>query len=516
MTIDEVIAFFSLTKAQRDAIAEEDFAGPDGSFPIDTQKHLDDAAKLIGHADDPAAVKKKAVAIARRKGFKLPEAWETKSDEPDGDADDKGKKAKMATFAMFAEDQTVVRSGKIFECDRVFTDQAGVKFGVTTAEADCAIAKFTPVDVNLHHGPSLLDGRIGKIQKLWRDGNDIVAEYSISKAFHDLVGGRPVPVSSEWDTRSKLFTGGAVLLDRSPAVADAVMMAAAQFAARHDTQEGQYVLQSIHDEAARAGAVCKPVAKMAAAHEAKAVQSIHDLAVEHGALCSDVRNRPTYFCAPVEEQKPTISLAPPAQRTNTMTFAERLKGLFTKAGEPAPTDDEIAQFAGADTTALKTQFAELQRQNAALMAANDQAQADQFAEAVIGARKELPSMRKAVIARFMQAVADDRVVPAKVKFASVSTGADGKPAVIDAEGSRVDALMAEYAQRPAHRLFDELLRDGAESAANGETVIFSHRKETAGVDGRRDDDRVASKAEKDRLLNQTELGRQALAAKGGK
>lgn len=70
----------SLSKSERDAIDEEDFAGPHHSFPIDSQEHLDAAAKLIGHADDPDAVKKRAIAIAKRKGFKLPESWQEDED----------------------------------------------------------------------------------------------------------------------------------------------------------------------------------------------------------------------------------------------------------------------------------------------------------------------------------------------------------------------------------------------------------------------------------------------------
>jgi len=71
----------SLSQKERDAIDDSDFAGPDQSFPIDTQAHLDAAAHLIGHAADPAEVKAKAIRIAKRKGFTLPQTWQ---DEEDG------------------------------------------------------------------------------------------------------------------------------------------------------------------------------------------------------------------------------------------------------------------------------------------------------------------------------------------------------------------------------------------------------------------------------------------------
>jgi hypothetical protein len=55
--------------------APEDFAGPNKSFPIRDQEDVDHAARLIGHADDPGAVKARIIAIAKRKGLSLPDAW---------------------------------------------------------------------------------------------------------------------------------------------------------------------------------------------------------------------------------------------------------------------------------------------------------------------------------------------------------------------------------------------------------------------------------------------------------
>jgi hypothetical protein len=66
---------FGLTAAQRKAVADEDFAGPNHTFPIDSQAHLEAAASLLHHAADPTAVKAKAIAIAKRKGLILPATW---------------------------------------------------------------------------------------------------------------------------------------------------------------------------------------------------------------------------------------------------------------------------------------------------------------------------------------------------------------------------------------------------------------------------------------------------------
>lgn len=51
------------------------FAGPHNSFPIRNQSDVYDAARLVGHAANPAAVKARIIAIARSKGYSLPKSW---------------------------------------------------------------------------------------------------------------------------------------------------------------------------------------------------------------------------------------------------------------------------------------------------------------------------------------------------------------------------------------------------------------------------------------------------------
>src|SRR6266571_8653150 len=59
----------------RNAIPDEDFAGPHNSFPIRNQEDVDNAARLIGHADNPDAVKVAIIRIAKKKGLSLPDSW---------------------------------------------------------------------------------------------------------------------------------------------------------------------------------------------------------------------------------------------------------------------------------------------------------------------------------------------------------------------------------------------------------------------------------------------------------
>lgn len=68
---------------KRDELDESDFAGPHESFPIKTQKDVNSAARLIGHAEDPESVKSRIRSIAKRKGLTLPSSW-TENSNPKG------------------------------------------------------------------------------------------------------------------------------------------------------------------------------------------------------------------------------------------------------------------------------------------------------------------------------------------------------------------------------------------------------------------------------------------------
>lgn len=64
---------------KRDDLKDEDFGDPKArKFPIMIAADVTDAASLIGKADDPEAVKQRIIAIAKRKGFDIPDAWKEK------------------------------------------------------------------------------------------------------------------------------------------------------------------------------------------------------------------------------------------------------------------------------------------------------------------------------------------------------------------------------------------------------------------------------------------------------
>jgi len=69
----------SVSAAQRKAIPLSDFAWPEQrKYPITSQARLDAAATLIGRApaSKQPAIKARAIAIARRKGYTLPKSWQ--------------------------------------------------------------------------------------------------------------------------------------------------------------------------------------------------------------------------------------------------------------------------------------------------------------------------------------------------------------------------------------------------------------------------------------------------------
>lgn len=70
-------------QSKRDELDEDDFAGPDQSFPISTQEDLDAAVHSIGRSKhDPVTIKAGIKRIAERKGLQLPESMQTDNAHP--------------------------------------------------------------------------------------------------------------------------------------------------------------------------------------------------------------------------------------------------------------------------------------------------------------------------------------------------------------------------------------------------------------------------------------------------
>lgn len=72
---EEVIARRYYSDKERKSMDEGDFCGPHKSFPIKTQADVENAAHLIGKADNPDAVKRCIIGKAKANGWSIPDAW---------------------------------------------------------------------------------------------------------------------------------------------------------------------------------------------------------------------------------------------------------------------------------------------------------------------------------------------------------------------------------------------------------------------------------------------------------
>lgn len=393
----------------------------------------------------------------------------------------------MATFEMNAppavSDEYVTRTGLIFRCG----DYPSHTFALTEDEADAAIAAFRPVPLNLEHKATVLDGKLGRLERVWRQGADIYGETRLARWLDEALDTTARKVSTEWDRSAKALTGLGLVLD--PQVSDAVLMSAyATFAAaRHDTPPGQVALQMIHDHAAASGAVCaKPggKAKMSSKHEAATIQTIHDMTTQHGAQCQAIGQD-------MAAHVPGMGLfsrtkGSPMKLFDWLTAQAKEQGVEIEDSPavfnaPAP-DPRIAEL----EQSLKAQQETMARFKTERIESEAAAEADRL----ILASKALPAEREAIVAAFRQAATDDASHGA-VTFSA----ADGQSATT----SRVAQLRALYEARPGHGLTAEQVQAARFGVPN--------------VTQTGADDAEKAKAEAERLLAMTDLGRAALKHK---
>jgi hypothetical protein len=253
----------------------------------------------------------------------------------------------------------VLRTGKSFEIGN-WPDKA---FSLNEEEADDAIAHFEKASLNIEHAPSILDGLLGNVSRVWREGKEIMAEWSIPKSLHELLKGQPIKVSTEWETNTagkKRLTGCALVTQ--PRIRDAVMMTAfsmsedaalkeqiletmlTEFARpkkeKPTTLHASMAIQEAHDHAARHGALCSDGdAKMSSTshesvdftmkHEQKSLQAIHDSAVTGGATCPS--SNLTYYTDTTQENPMTEDEKKPS-------LWDRFRAFFASEGIDVPTE----------------------------------------------------------------------------------------------------------------------------------------------------------------------------------
>ncbi len=348
-----------------------------------------------------------------------------------------------------------MRTGLLFRAGN-YEDK---NYSMTPGELRAAVEQFAPVPVDLEHTPTILSNKLGRVESvtLSEDGNSLMGTVALPEWLDGLIDEGQRRVSCTWDRATKTLSGLALVLN--PRIDDAAVFAAfsaatatpdatvtipADFAApRHDTYHGQDALQGVHDMAARSGAVCSadnatthPYPMFAAAHEVKAMQMIHDHAVSHGAKCSAMSPRKAAMSAaeevPVQDEKRFMD------HVKAFFTGEEIKPIVPIAAQP-PITTPIMALKVEDSAEFKAAQAEI----ATLREERIASQAAAFADGEIAASRALPAEHAALLATFAQAAKDDAAIGGVVTFAA---GTETK------EGTRVDALVALCAARPAHTL----------------------------------------------------------------
>jgi len=161
----------------------------------------------------------------------------------------------MPDYALLdLPDGLVVRRRKIFEIG----DYPDKNFSLDLAEAQAAIAAFTPAPLDIEHVPSVLDGKLGTLQSLALDADQksLFGDVAIPAWLDRVLDGTPVKLSALWNRLTKRLEKVALVLN--PRIPDAVLMSAftaslvtpeeVEFLGRRTSKADQQTLQSVHDQ----------------------------------------------------------------------------------------------------------------------------------------------------------------------------------------------------------------------------------------------------------------------------
>lgn len=114
----------------------------------------------------------------------------------------------------------VRRIGKIFEVGSY--PEKG--FTLTEQEADRAIAEFTPVGADVEHKDTILSGKLGVMQRIWRDGRAIFGAADVPQWLEEVLKDAVPAVSCAWHKQTKKLEGWGWVLD--PHIGDAALFSA--------------------------------------------------------------------------------------------------------------------------------------------------------------------------------------------------------------------------------------------------------------------------------------------------
>lgn len=409
-----------------------------------------------------------------------------------------------------------IRTGLIFRAG----DYSDKKFSITSDELVAAKDSFIPVKVDYEHVPGPLDGKLGTLEAVScsDDGSELYGAVKVPMWLDEVLGTDPIKVSCTWNRNNKTIERLAIT--KNPRVSDAQLVAAfsasgevAASEIKEDTLKGIFewftqqvefkdkntwagldILQSIHDTAARSGAVCteaedkKKNAEFVAAGESKAIQQIHDMATKNGAKCYFKQDLAMYS---------DDALSGKNTKKGKKSMNISLKSLFSKALNSIPEDAEVdfdeatgdvtaenavitelkakvAELAGKlegltkveptpefTAPAEDTEKEELKKQLEAFKAQALKTEAAKFADDNV--KKILPANREIAIALFSQLLADDDASQVEVTFNVNKT---------EVKASRVDAFKKLIESLPSFKGDKEVI-DSELYVLGGQNVDMS-------------------------------------------
>jgi hypothetical protein len=466
----------NLTAKQRRELPLSDFGDPGRRlYPVVDQEDVDSAARLIGKAKDPEAVKKKIIAICKRKGLTIPDAWKETANMAALSA------VTLADAPSTLETDGMVRRTALITTAGAFPDHDWeITPDELKASADAFAGRgYVEIEHFKSHGAaSILDAHTGYVDGVWtsEDGAELWGDLVLPPWLNEIADANGGKVSAVFDKEAKGFLGVGLVLE--PAVPEAAMLSAfVDFAKRHDTPRGQYAVQDLHDSAVRHGAVCTAGnATMASKHEAGAIQQIHDLAVDHGAKCDAVGKS--------GGQMIMYSKSEQAEQEEGQTVPDEQKNKDAASQEPT-----VAALQ-AQLAAEKTQRDADRKALVALQAERRQEKANAFVDALITENKVLPAQRELLVALHLAAATSDDT-------RGLVTLADGK------EQSLLQSVITALSSFQSLGLTREQL------TANPDVAILLNRQKTQ----EQEDKDKGTPEDNEKLLAMTPLGRQALERK---
>lgn len=291
------------------------------------------------------------------------------------------------------DSEMVLRTGKLFEAGH-FPDK-GVSFD--DADLEAAAREFSPVPNDLEHRPSVLDGKLGKLQKVWKQGSELYGTVALPKWLDKMVGGQ-AKVSLAFNGQKRIVGNGIVL---RPRIADAAV-----FAAFSAYEQGQTPAPGTKEPKRNTTMKLK-----------EAIKHLFGL----------------------------DSVDPEAE-VNLPASGSPAPGPETPATPATPAAAATTETPAGETPVFSAQLEALKAQNAALAQQAVGAAAYAFADGLIREKKALPAQREQIAGMFRGAVNAD--AKDGVFFNADST-------VI--EGSQVKALKAYFEAAPVHAFSGEAL-----------------------------------------------------------